>query len=171
VYFDVGQSTLRADARASLDALLRRRAEAEWVRVEFTGCTDHDGDLAANLRLAQRRIASVQSYLHDKGGLSAELCESQAKGEADPLADNATPIGKSINRSVLVECKIRRRRIATLLEPAGMPPGRLPDTAKLPPVVPYDADCKLDTTIVLSQGTQLVFNRCEYLELQSGLEL
>jgi outer membrane protein OmpA-like peptidoglycan-associated protein len=49
VYFDVGQSTLRADARVRLDALLQRRGEADWVRVEFTGRTDHDGDLAANL--------------------------------------------------------------------------------------------------------------------------
>lgn len=174
VYFDVGQSTLRADARARLDALLQRRGGADWVRVELTGRTDHDGDPAANERLAQRRIASVQAYLFQNGGLAAEICGSQAKGEADPLADNATPAGKSINRSVRIDCQVRRRPAMTSIPSTSLsdavPLVQPLDTVKANLIPCFDADCRRDTTIVLPQGTRLVFNRCEYLRLQPCLE-
>lgn len=165
VYFDVGQSALRADARASLDALLQRRGVADWVQVQLTGRTDFTGDSLSNLRLSERRVQSVQAYLAAKGGLQPRQFKVKALGKANPLGDYKTPAGKSINRSVAIQCRLLP--VPTL--PVVSEDSVKPDTVADPPIQQHDSDCKLDTTIVLPQGTLVVFNRCEYLELQDFL--
>lgn len=169
VYFDFGQSALRADARASLDALLARRTQTTWIMVDLTGRTDQVGDAAANERLSMRRMESVRAYLMQKAALAPEKFSLLNRGENDPLADNTTPQGKSINRSVNVVFQMARPRPANEKLPTPVPPRPVP-VAVVPAVQPYDSGCKLDTTIVLPQGTRLVFNRCEYLRLKPCLE-
>jgi hypothetical protein len=168
VYFDFGQSALRADARASLDALLARRTQTTWIMVDLTGRTDQVGDAAANERLSMRRMESVRAYLMQKAALAPEKFSLLNRGENDPLADNTTPQGKSINRSVNVVFQMARPRPANEKLPTPVPPRPVP-VAVVPAVQPYDSGCKLDTTIVLPQGTRLVFNRCEYLRLKPCL--
>jgi hypothetical protein len=170
VYFDVGKSALRADARASLDALVARRGQAQWGQVQLTGRTDFTGDSLSNLRLSERRIASVQAYLAEKGGLQPRQFKVQALGKSSPLADNQSPAGKSMNRSVSVQCQLLTvTQPQVLPAPPALPPLRV-DTIPLPPKQPYDPDCTKDTTIILPKGTRLAFNRCEYLELKPCLE-
>ena len=71
-------------------AILARRPRA--VTVE--GFTDTRGSTAYNLRLSQRRAMSVRQALR---GLAAEAV---GRGEAQPVASNASARGRSLNRRV-----------------------------------------------------------------------
>ena len=67
VYFDFDQSSLRADARATL------RANADWLkanpqaRVRIEGNCDERGTIEYNQALGQRRAAVTKRYLQEMG--------------------------------------------------------------------------------------------------------
>jgi OOP family OmpA-OmpF porin len=52
-----------------------------------------------NERLAQRRVDNVIAYFVSKGIDRARLT-GVAKGQADPIADNATVAGRRLNRRI-----------------------------------------------------------------------
>ncbi|WP_080441390.1 OmpA family protein [Burkholderia ubonensis] len=98
-YFATGKSTLRPNARESLDKLLSDLGDRPVSRVSVTGYTDSVGSDASNLRLSQRRAEAVASYLRDHG-LKAGSFVAIGRGRADPVATNATPEGRASNRRV-----------------------------------------------------------------------
>ena len=57
--------------------------------------------VASNLELSQRRADSVTRYLISQG-VKRDMLESQGFGEADPVASNDTPQGRSQNRRVVL---------------------------------------------------------------------
>jgi hypothetical protein len=167
VFFDLGKASLRVDAQASLQAAVARLDLGRIARIHLDGHTDNVGDPVANQRLAGLRCQAVQDYLVAQGLGDLRLYEVQSHGEDQPIASNATPEGRQFNRSVTVA--LLARRIVPLPQPAVV----VAETAVVAPAVVIaidpDPNCEQDTTIVLPQGTQLVFNRCEYLKLQPCL--
>jgi len=93
--FGSGRATLTTEANASLRRLAQ---ELGGRRVEVVGFTDSQGEAAANLRLSQRRADAVAAILRE-AGIEAT---AQGRGEADPVADNATEQGRARNRRVEV---------------------------------------------------------------------
>ncbi|MBS3895467.1 OmpA family protein [Silanimonas sp.] len=91
--FASGRASLTTEANASLRRLAQ---ELAGRRVEVTGFTDSQGETAANLRLSQRRADAVAAILRE-AGIEAT---AQGRGEADPVADNATEQGRARNRRV-----------------------------------------------------------------------
>lgn len=91
--FASGRASLTTEANASLRRLAQ---ELAGRRVEVTGFTDSQGETAANLRLSQRRAEAVAAILRE-AGIEAT---AQGRGEADPVADNATEQGRARNRRV-----------------------------------------------------------------------
>lgn len=91
--FGSGRATLTTEANASLRRLAQ---ELGGRRVEVVGFTDSQGEAAANLRLSQRRADAVAAILRE-AGIEAT---AQGRGEADPVADNATEQGRARNRRV-----------------------------------------------------------------------
>ena len=99
VHFATGSATLAGDSQAVLDQTAQAlQSNADW-KMRVVGHTDTVGSPAANDQLAQQRANSVMSYLvaHgvDKGRLSVD-----AKGQNEPVSNNATDAGRAENRRV-----------------------------------------------------------------------
>jgi len=73
--------------------------------VLIQGYTDSQGSAAANLRLSKKRANFVREWLLKNYTLSADKLQTEGKGEADPIADNATAAGRSTNRRVRISIK------------------------------------------------------------------
>ncbi|MBW8368403.1 MAG: OmpA family protein [Arenimonas sp.] len=96
--FGSGSASLTAPAQASLRALASRlRGGSGGVAVE--GHTDSQGADAANLSLSRQRAEAVRRVLEDAGLPGARL-QATGKGEAEPVADNASAEGRARNRRV-----------------------------------------------------------------------
>lgn len=70
--------------------------------VDVNGHTDSDGDDAFNFNLSQRRATNVASYLAGQG-VDSRRFAIQGFGEQRPVATNATPEGKALNRRVEIQ--------------------------------------------------------------------
>ena len=76
-------------------------------RILLQGYTDSLGNHARNLELSALRVQHVKRYLVEKFALKPRLIVVEGKGEADPVADNATPEGRRQNRRIRVAVKVR----------------------------------------------------------------
>ena len=66
------------------------------------GHTDSTGSFQHNMDLSNRRANSVKQYLIGQGVASNRLM-SQGFGPNNPVADNATPDGRQMNRRVEIK--------------------------------------------------------------------
>lgn len=99
IQFDSGTATLRKQSYPALDTVVSALAEVPTARVLITAHTDNSGVPAANLELSNKRAAATKAYLVSKG-VNAGRLEVAGKGDAEPVADNATPEGRQKNRRV-----------------------------------------------------------------------
>jgi len=101
VLFATGRADLKPEATGNLAALVTFLNSNPTRTVMIEGHTDDVGSNDANLSLSQLRADSVRAYLVGKGIDSARLSTS-GKGEAAPVADNASAMGRQENRRVEV---------------------------------------------------------------------
>lgn len=71
------------------------------VKVQVVGHTDNTGDAANNVILGQQRADFAKGYLIKNGILGGNI-ETSSKGQAEPIADNATDEGKAQNRRTVI---------------------------------------------------------------------
>ena len=69
------------------------------VTIDVVGHTDSDGSVHTNQTLAQGRCDAVIAYL-TSAGIEPGRLSAQAKGQAEPIADNASADGRRLNRRV-----------------------------------------------------------------------
>jgi len=67
--------------------------------IDIVGHTDSVGTEAYNQALGQRRANSAQRYLVERG-VNPALVTTSSRGELQPIASNATPEGRAMNRRV-----------------------------------------------------------------------
>jgi outer membrane protein OmpA-like peptidoglycan-associated protein len=95
--------------KAALDDLLikmephRPLLRQELAHLNIIGYTDSSGPEAYNQRLSERRAQAVADYFATQGNVRREAMEVIGRGEADPIADNATEAGRKQNRRVVIE--------------------------------------------------------------------
>jgi outer membrane protein OmpA-like peptidoglycan-associated protein len=89
-----------------LNAVVRvLQFNAPITLLEVQGHTDNTcracpgGPRAYNLTLSQNRADAIRSYLVERG-ISSERLTARGYGQGTPLADNATPAGRTANRRV-----------------------------------------------------------------------
>jgi OmpA-OmpF porin, OOP family len=101
VMFEVDRAALTPRARDELARLVEQLRGAGVRTVEVVGHTDASGADDYNLRLSQARADAVRAELAAGLGPSVAVTAT-GRGEAEPVADNATGEGRALNRRVQV---------------------------------------------------------------------
>jgi outer membrane protein OmpA-like peptidoglycan-associated protein len=99
VLFGFDESTLSADARTSLDKLVKVLDSYSETNIEIQGHTDSKGSVAYNQALSERRARVVSGYLQGQGTSESRLI-IKGYGETVPKYENSTTEGRTENRRV-----------------------------------------------------------------------
>jgi outer membrane protein OmpA-like peptidoglycan-associated protein len=99
VLFDTGMATLKPGAYTTIDRLATVLKQAPDRKVMIEGHTDSVGADEYNQALSERRAASVQTALLERGVRSDQIT-SLGKGESFPVAGNDNAAGRQQNRRV-----------------------------------------------------------------------
>jgi outer membrane protein OmpA-like peptidoglycan-associated protein len=106
--FESGSSTLSAEGKEKLRDFAQALVPEFIERIIITAHADSQGTAEFNLRLSQERADSVARFLR-KQGLASLLLHAQGAGESLPIADNATEQGRSKNRRVELNVRLKAK--------------------------------------------------------------
>ena len=98
--FASGTSNLGEGPFPSLEALVAVLLAEPDMALALVGHTDNVGGLEANMTLSRDRARSVRQHLITRYGIAPERLEAEGTGYLAPLASNATPQGREMNRRV-----------------------------------------------------------------------
>ncbi len=93
VLFDFDKDTLKPVAQETLQKaadIIREQTKGE---IHIVGHTDAKGDDQYNLKLSERRAASVKNWLERNRNLGARRMSTRGFGEQKPVAPNNKPDG------------------------------------------------------------------------------
>lgn len=99
VSFVSGSATLSPRLYETLNNVAATLNEYPDTTVTIIGYTDSVGDSTSNLELSRRRAAAVADYLNQRGVNRSRMIVD-GRGEAQPIASNATEDGRAQNRRV-----------------------------------------------------------------------
>ena len=99
VLFGFDESTLSADAKTSLDKLVKVLVAYPDTDIEIQGHTDSKGSVSYNQALSERRATAVSGYLEGQGTEGSRLT-IKGYGETIPKYENNTAEGRTENRRV-----------------------------------------------------------------------
>lgn len=101
VLFDFDSALLTDSGKVELDLLINDISAMTLVQqIMVIGHTDSVGSMSYNQMLSERRAGSVRDYMSTK--LAEIDIKAEGRGEAEPIADNATADGRAKNRRVEV---------------------------------------------------------------------
>lgn len=112
VLFDTGKATLKPGAYTNIDRLATVLKADPKRRVLIEGHTDNVGSDGFNQSLSERRAASVQAALFERG-VEASQISTVGKGEKTPVASNDSPAGRQQNRRVELVFQDDRSAVAS----------------------------------------------------------
>ncbi len=99
--FEVGNSKIDPESYGELDLVVNMMKENPTMVIQLEGHTDYVGAAADNMKLSQRRVESVRSYIAGKGIAKSRL-KTKAFGGTQPLSRDNTPEAHRLNRRVEV---------------------------------------------------------------------
>lgn len=97
--FDFDSARLTALGRLYLDTMALMLLGQPGLDVEIVGHSDSLGAELYNLRLSQARAAAAAAYLAERG-VEPERLIAVGRGDAQPVASNASEAGRARNRRV-----------------------------------------------------------------------
>ncbi len=97
--FDESGVRMRSASQPVLDRVVDFAEDCAEVNIELVGHSDASGPEELNLKLSLQRAQAVADYLVERGMVSERLVLSAA-GSTEPVADNATRLGRERNRRV-----------------------------------------------------------------------
>ena len=101
-HFDFDSAALKPGMEAALsDVAAKVKASKGNEMLEVIGHTDSTGPEAYNQGLSERRAEAAAQYLIG-AGIPASQISTMGKGESEPVGDNSTREGRSMNRRVEV---------------------------------------------------------------------
>ena len=104
ILFALDSAVLSSSAKYSLDEFAGVMRDFPQTAILIQGYTDSSGSEDHNMKLSQRRADSVYNHL-----VLREVEEARMRaigyGEGYPVADNATPEGRALNRRVSILVK------------------------------------------------------------------
>jgi outer membrane protein OmpA-like peptidoglycan-associated protein len=101
VLFAVDQSDLSPEATGTIDTLAAVLTSVDINGAGVEGHTDSTGSTEYNQQLSDRRAAAVKAQFV-RAGLPAANVRAVGRGEAQPIASNDTPEGRTQNRRVVI---------------------------------------------------------------------
>jgi outer membrane protein OmpA-like peptidoglycan-associated protein len=102
ITFATDQSSVQPQFNQTLVSVALVLRKFDKTTVDVYGYTDSSGDDNYNLNLSQRRAVSVATVLANQG-VDQRRFFIQGRGEADPIASNATEQGRAQNRRVEIQ--------------------------------------------------------------------
>lgn len=103
VNFAFGKATIQPRGRVTLDRIARQLdgPALQSVPLVIEGFTDSIGSDEANYRLGLARATTVRDYLVSKG-VPPDRLTTVSGGKTNPVASNATAVGRAQNRRVVI---------------------------------------------------------------------
>lgn len=103
IHFDFDSATIRPESDALLNDLASGLATETAAKVSVIGHTSSEGSDTYNEQLSQRRAEAVVAAIVARG-IQSERLLAGGQGEKQPIADNKTEAGRSLNRRVEIVC-------------------------------------------------------------------
>ncbi|MES2720389.1 MAG: OmpA family protein [Pseudomonadota bacterium] len=101
VLFDTNKSVVKPAYNAEIEAVAKLMKEYPTAKVEVQGHTDSRGEAALNDALSQDRANAVAAVLTNNYGIAADRISAKGYGASQPVADNKTVEGQTLNRRVV----------------------------------------------------------------------
>jgi outer membrane protein OmpA-like peptidoglycan-associated protein len=101
VLFDVDSAVIKPGGYSEIDRVANVLLQYPQTDIQIAGHTDSTGSETYNQGLSERRAMSVKNALIDRGVSPARM-RAVGFGESQPVADNANPSGRQMNRRVVV---------------------------------------------------------------------
>lgn len=101
VEFETAKAIVKPSFMKTLDAFGQFLKDNPDIEVVIEGHTDSVGNDDYNMRLSLERASEVRRLLIERWQLDPQRLNSEGYGETKPLADNATPEGRTKNRRVI----------------------------------------------------------------------
>ncbi|MCR4659703.1 MAG: OmpA family protein [Bacteroidales bacterium] len=101
VFFETAKATLVETSQAELDRLAELLLDHTEINIEIGGHTDSTGTVEGNRVLSEQRAKAVRDYLVERGVATSRL-SYRGHGSSCPLATNATPEGRALNRRTTI---------------------------------------------------------------------
>ncbi len=105
VNFEFNSANLTKESFSILLNALQVLTEHPEMQVEIQGHSDNIGSNDYNLILSEKRAKVVRDYLF-ANGINPDRLEAKGIGESDPVADNNTIEGRTLNRRI--EFKVKK---------------------------------------------------------------
>ena len=102
INFENNSYKVKAESMANIDAYAEFLKKYTNYSAKIVGYTDSRGSASYNQKLSQKRADEVARLLIQKG-VDASRVEAIGRGEANPVADNATAEGRAKNRRIEAE--------------------------------------------------------------------
>lgn len=102
ITFDTNKAVVNPEFKGTLASVAIVLKHFEKTIVNVYGYADSQGDEAANKDLSQRRAVAVATLLSGRG-VDQRRFYIEGRGEADPIASNATETGRAQNRRVEIQ--------------------------------------------------------------------
>ncbi|HMA60390.1 MAG TPA: OmpA family protein [Halanaerobiales bacterium] len=100
IYFDTGESRVKADSEEALSVIAEFLLKNSGKRYLVVGHTDFVGSYEMNLNLSESRAEAVVTKLLNEYGISQKQLISTGVGPAAPVMSNQTEEGRAMNRRV-----------------------------------------------------------------------
>jgi OOP family OmpA-OmpF porin len=104
IEFDFDSATIRPQSDPLLDVLSDGLKSSTAAQITVVGHTSSEGSDAYNDDLSYRRAQAVATAAAARGVDPARIT-ARGRGERQPIADNSTEAGRSLNRRVEVVCQ------------------------------------------------------------------
>jgi len=109
ISFDTNSYAVKPGFMPVLDQVAQTLVQNPELVAQVVGHTDGTGNPNANMTLSQNRAQSVAAYLVNRG-VAANRLGAQGVGSTQPVADDATAMGRAQNRRVEIYLRPARRQ-------------------------------------------------------------
>lgn len=159
VYFEKNKYEINEFDENIIDSFYEQLNNKTIIKVFIFGNTDKDADSLYNKHLSEKRTKEVKEYLIELGFDKTKIIENSF-GEEKPINTSDEEKNKSLNRRVDIRV-IFQNTIAS--KATNIDTTTIKNESK--------DSCNRDTTIILEDKTQIVFNICEYKEYQNCIDI